>query len=391
MQRKIVRNQLLFLIIFIGLITNYCDKNPVRAKDESYFGIYFLQDDTLKMKDVYDKKLDDLILSPEPWLDEDDICFYDWSSHCIYLKKDKTYFFPDWENGKFNEFPPDWADKPFVVVANGKRCYMGYFFNILSHYWIAPVIWDFDNSKTYPSDVLFIDWMWLYHDYPQNNPDVKNALIEAGLYHGGISVTFDTTDVNTLCMIENADTSTISYKFTITNNDEDDLYVIDPDKMGSDLFHWFTNGPVFKNLKTGKLYESRWEKTVTLPSLEYWSPDWFTKLKSGHSIQRTVILKGYPYFPTGEYIFEFRYNGQIFGMEKEVRDISDGRYWLGPTRSNILVMVWEAENDSLSKKNITRQNFLKNKPKRIYNVNKLFINEYLNITPTQRQFELKRR
>jgi len=121
------------------------------------------------------------------------------------------------------------------------------------------------------------------------------------------------------------------------------------------------------------------------------SPDWFTKLKNGHSIQRTVILKGYPYFPTGEYIFQFKYSGQIRGMEKEVRELADGRYWLGPTRSNILVMVWEAEEDSSSRKNVTKKYYLKNKPKRIYNMNKPFINEYLHISSTQQQLGLKRR
>jgi len=242
----------LILIMILTLLWN-CErnKNPLSSYGENdfAFAIYFLQNDELKMKDVYDKDLSELKLSLMPWLWDKDIRFYDWSSHCIYLKRDKTNYFPNWENNKFNEFPPEWADKPFIVVANGKRCYIGYFeHSALSHLWPAPTITDGYNSG-YPSDVLFMDWMWLYHDYPQNHPDVKKALIKAGLYHGGISVTFDTTDVNTLRMIENADTSNISYKFTLSNNDEDDLYVIDPDKTDSDLFHLFTNGLTFQNIK----------------------------------------------------------------------------------------------------------------------------------------------
>ena len=386
-----MRTNLFALILLASVVGCSVNKNPLYPYGENdfAFAIYFLLDDDLKMKDVYDKDLKQLKLSPIPWLCDEDIRFYDWSSHCIYLKKDKTHFFPNWENNKFNEFPPEWADKPFVVVENGNRCYTGYFESVFSHYWIAPSIWDFMNSR-YPRDVLFIDWTWLYHDYPQNNPNVKNALMNAGLYHGGISVTFDTTDA--ILDIENADTSTVTYKFTITNNDEDDLYVIDPDKTGSDLFHWFTNGLTFQNIETNKIYEPRWRKYVEPPSRDYWSPDWFTKLKSGHSIQRTVVLKGYPYFPTGEYIFQFMYDGQISGMEKEVRELADGRYWLGPTRSNILVMVWEAKDDSLSKRNVTRQHFEKSNRLRIGEINDPFINEYLQInTPTLQQTGLKRR
>jgi len=392
---KVRKNKILayiLILIFFIILLFSCErnKNPIYSysKNDLSFAIYFLLDDDLKMKDVYNKDINELKLAPIPWLCAKDIRFYDWSSHCIYLKKDKTHFFHNWENNKFNEFPAEWADKPFVAVANGKRCYMGYFFNVFSHYWIAPCIWDFMNSR-YPRDVLFIDWWWLYHDYPQNNPDVKNSLINAGFYHGGISVTLDTTDA--ILDIENADTSTITYKFTITNNDEDDLYIIDPDKTGSGIFHWFTNGLTFQDIDTRKIYEPRWRKHVSPPSYNYLSPDWFTKLKNGHSIQRTVILKGYPYFPTGEYIFQFKYSGQIRGMEKEVRELADGRYWLGPTRSNILVMVWEAEEDSSSRKNVTKKYYLKNKPKRIYNMNKPFINEYLHISSTQQQLGLKRR
>ena len=364
------------LLFFIG-----CTENNT-VENDSYFAIYFLQDDTLKMEDVYNADLDDLQLLSEPWLNDKDIRFYDWSSHCIYLKKDKTCFIPGWQKGeKFNVFPEEWADKPFVVTANGKKCYLGYFSRVeLSiNMWIAPMIADIGFNNIYPQDVLFIYWGWLYHDYPQNNPDVENALISAGFYHRGLSVTFDTTDANTLRMVENADTSTISYKFKITNNDKDELYIIDSDKTGTDLFHWFTNGITFQNIATKKIYEPRWRKYVRPPSLDYWSPDWFIKLESGQSIQRTVILKGYPHFPTGEYLFQFNYNGQTLGMEKEVREIENGRYWLGPTRSNILVWNFKADDDSLLSKNCIVEKYTYS------------LDEYLLITPTQQEFESKRK
>ena len=120
-----------FICLILLLILYNCDRNnnPLYQYDENDFAfvIYFFHNENLKMKDVYDKDLSELKLSHVPWLSGKDIRFYDWSSHCIYLKKDKTHFFPNWENNKFNEFSLEWADKPFVVVGNGKRCYTGYF------------------------------------------------------------------------------------------------------------------------------------------------------------------------------------------------------------------------------------------------------------------------
>ena len=384
--RKNKRHAYILILIFFNMLFFSCERNKNQiysySENDLSFAIYFLLDDDLKMKDVYNKDLSDLILAPTPWLCAKDIRFYDWSSHCIYLKKNKTHFIPGWQKGKkFNLFPSEWADKPFVVTANGQKCYIGYFSRVeLSMTeWIAPMIGDVGFNDIYPSDIIWIHWRWLYHDYPQNNPIVKNSLINAGLYHGGISVAFDPADVNTLRMVENADTSTISYKFTITNNDVDNLYIIDPDKTGSDLFHWFTNGITFQDINTKKIGEPRWRKYVSPPSYDYWSPDWFTKLKSGHSIQRTVILKGYPYFPTGEYIFQFKYNGQALAMEKEVRELADGRYWLGPTRANVLVWNYRESEDSLSikQKIVEKPNY--------------FLNNFLQIAPTQQQLKFKRR
>jgi len=81
----------------------------------------------------------------------------------------------------------------------------------------------------------------------------------------------------------------------------------------------------------------------------YWSPDWYTRLKSGESMQRTVVLKGYPHFPPGEYMFQFRYNGPSRNMEKENRELADGRYWIGPARSDVLVWRYNGTDDPQNK------------------------------------------
>ena len=103
-----------------------------------------------------------------------------------------------------------------------------------------------------------------------------------------------------------------------------------------------------------------------------------------------MLLKGYPYFPTGEYIFQFSYSGKILGMEKDVRELQNGNLWVSITRSNTLVMDWKTDNDSLNRKNVTKQYFKKNKPQKIYEMSNSIINEYLPDTPTLQQLKLKR-
>ncbi len=332
------------------------NKNPVSfGYGRSDFAIYFLADENLKMKDVYNKDMSELKLAPRPWLDADDIRFYDWSSHCIYLKKDKYSFIPGYQKGEQSLFPDEWANRPLVAVADGHKCYPAYFNSLLLSDYHFPAIVDLAYNSAYPADILYIQWDWLYKDNPQDHETAKSALSRLGLFHGGISVTFDTTDVNTIRVLNNSDISTISYKFTLTNNDIDDLYVPDPDKMGSGLFHHFTNGVVFKNIATYKTYMASQRTVDPIPSPDYWSPDWYTKMPSGTSLQRTVILKGYPHFSEGEYMFQFRYGGQIRGMEKEVREATDGRYWLGPTRSNILIFNYaEGKSNVKAASNFTK-------------------------------------
>ncbi|MBP7460780.1 MAG: hypothetical protein KBA26_05790 [Candidatus Delongbacteria bacterium] len=342
----IVRTLLLILIILSA-----CNKIPFLSHDDDddahRFAIYFLKDDTLKIKHVINQDINDLELASSPWISDQDIRYYDWSSHCIYLKKDKTSIIPGWKNKLTKAFPEEWSYKPFVVVANGTKCYMGYFeraISIFEKWWHTPYCSDMMNI-IYPVDVLFIEWPFLYRDNPQDNPLAKKALIEAGLYHGGIEVYFDTLDYETMMMVENACTTTISYKITITNQDQDALYILDPDKCGSDNFHYYNNGPTFYDLSTEKTARAEWRNYPSL-GLDYWNPDWYTRIIPGESIKRRIELKGYPKFPCGEFLFEYRYNGND-DIEKEIREISDGRFWIGPTRSNILVWTYCDSTDNV--------------------------------------------
>jgi len=252
-----------------------CEQGFEPEKKNIQFGFYFLKDTTKTIEDIFDEDIKTLELKDEPWISEKDIEFYDWSSHCIYLKKDKSYFFPGFESFTSDFlYKLSWVDRPLIVVANGKKCYASYFFGGLYSidYWPYPDIFDFDIIH-YPRDVIYAEWPYPFAKDLRSNEDVKNVLNIQGLLHEGLHITIDSL------WIDNADTVTIRYKITVKNNDTDNLYILDPDKMGSDLFHYFNNGPIFYNSTNNIVYRSNYKK-VTSPPLGTYEADWFTKIEN---------------------------------------------------------------------------------------------------------------
>lgn len=304
---------------------------PTRSDNDNLFAIYLLKDSSIKINEILDTPLSDLELEDKPWIFSDDIEFYDFSTHCIYLKKGKQTFFKD--SIEF-VFPYSLWDKPFIVCANDERIYKGIFRAGPSSapWWRVPYIDDGPQFSSFPSDVLYIDWIFAFDVLEDKRYDnrIKDALIDAELFHSGIEVSLISVDV-----VENSDTSTIKYKFALKNNDSETLYVIDPDKTGSALFHWWTNGVLLLNTETGQSYDSAYKQYTSLSPIYHWEPEWFSKINNGESIEREIKLKGYGKIPSGNYLCQFMYSGPT-KIEKDDRYLSDGRYWLGEVNSNTI-------------------------------------------------------
>jgi hypothetical protein len=287
----------------------------------SDFAIYFLEDLSIRTIQVVDQDPSEIELETYPWLSSKDIDFYDFSSHCIYLKADKNNFF---ENLKeYYQFPPSWVGKPFVVIAGGERCYIGSFHSVmLSTAPVVPYMNELDIGG-YPEDVMHISRAWGNSPDLRNDERVRNSLIKTNLYHAGLHL-----ELNSVVILENADTSTVQYTFTITNDDQDNLYTIDPDLMGSERFHYFTNGVVLWN-KTTQNLASEYKTTISSDPLQL---ECFTKIESNQSIQRMVTLKGYPEIPKGNYTCDFEFAGPP--IQRDQRILTDGRIWMGEISSN---------------------------------------------------------
>ncbi|NWF89028.1 MAG: hypothetical protein HXY50_06140 [Ignavibacteriaceae bacterium] len=330
---KLNNRFILVLSLFTSLVlfAIRCNDNPVAPVTENAFAIYFLKDTTLTIKNILNTNLEDLELADKPWLSQNDIEFYDWSSHCIYLKKDKNYLFPgiNLDSSISESFYKFWNNKPFIVTANNKKCYIGYFLATLSSdIWPYPDIFDFD-IRYYPSDIIHTEWSYPFANDKRNNENVRNGLIECDQLHEGLSITTDSL------WIDNADTATVKYVITIKNKDTDDLYVLDPDKMGTELFHYFTNGPAFYHTANKKTYESIYKEINKPEPTDYYDNNWFTKIEAGKSLTRMILLKGYQYLPDGDYYCSISLNNP-YNINKKDRIATDGRYWIGPTRSEMI-------------------------------------------------------
>lgn len=155
----------------------------------------------------------------------------------------------------------------------------------------------------------------------------KQALIQSSIYLGGFSFELDS-----IAIVENSDTSIISYTFTYKNNDTDDLYVLDPNLIPPDVFHCFSRGILFRN-NYGNPIMPIYQSSCPLEYPYNFNPSWFTKILCKKKLVRTVTLKGYPYIQSGIYSCNF-YLTCMFQIELSQRHLEGARYWIGHLFTN---------------------------------------------------------
>ncbi|UCD38090.1 MAG: hypothetical protein JSW54_00980 [Fidelibacterota bacterium] len=326
-----MRSQRIYhLILACGAIILGCLRcyGPTAPSEETAFAIYLLDDPTITTLQAEEVDLSQLDLQGSPWLCISDMEFYDYSTHCIYLKDDFSSLFGSDSITVFSSV----LGVPFVVVANGERCYLGSFWSMLSSLGTrCPTIEDIE-LWFYPSDVIHINDgdrspLSAYPDV-RDQQCIREGLQSYDKLHEGLRIDLEGVEV-----INQPDTSTVRYTFRIINEDIDDLYVPDPELMGSALFHYYTNGIVLDNGEHS--YRSEYKSVEGPDSFWDWDPGWFVRIESQSSIRRTVTLRGYPPIPEGNYSCWFVYAGPT-NIEREARMLSDGRLWLGEVVSDVL-------------------------------------------------------
>lgn len=275
------------------------------------FNIYLLADEDVDLGTAATMPLDDLVLSDQPWIAAENIERYDWSTHTIYLKEAVEW--------PVRQVPL--KGMPFVVVADGKRCYLGALwstFSSLTPTHTVPVVY---YMRNFSRDMFTIDWLLTVTLDERNDQRVYEALLKYGQLHAGLLVRLDRVDV----LLTNSGSS-VRYTYTITNDDSDDLLVLDPEKMGADLFHHFHNGPSLRVSGEQAIGPQQADPATAPKELD---PAWLTRLASGTSHTWTVTRDGYPSIAPGSYECHLRFPGPDPLVTQAQRANTEARIWLG--------------------------------------------------------------
>jgi len=246
--------------------------------------------------------LDSFVLENSPWVKSSNIEFYDWSAHAFYLNKEI-------EKEKY-------SGRNFMVTSGEKRLFAGVFWPMyMSSIPMIPAIMPEDDWFS-PKDVIrFNSFGWQFAETLNDNNDFKSELIDAGLLREGIDVE--------ITALKRKSTTTLEYTYRVTNLDTENIYILDPDKMGASRFHYYTNGiRITKN--DNYYYPYNFETTASNAI----ASDWYYKLHPGKSISRTVQMEGYQSLPSGEVEASFNFPGANLKQTGSWKK-SDGRIWIG--------------------------------------------------------------
>lgn len=326
---KMKRTLLLFLLFMIIIISSCGILSPDQS---SAFSIYLLNDKSITIYNNPGNRTLNKQLEATPILSAEDIEYYDWSTHCIYLKSDKATI-----RARFMDSTASILTiGAFVVASKGQPEYYGFFHSLLlsiaaSTPNISAFSFDFN-----PPDIISIDASW-NNDEPdtRNNDKVKQALIDAGLFHAGIEIEFD-SDYGLHIDSLTDQTMQVEYRYTITNNDQDALYVLDPLKASDSVFFYFNLRPSFHHVSTEQTYRATNPYEYTFgypPNTDFSQLDWYTLLAPGKSKTFTACAGVYDIIEAGDLEFTLGYNTPSLTLTREIRTKPLGRIWIGEINS----------------------------------------------------------
>jgi hypothetical protein len=235
----------------------------------------------------------------------DDIELYDSSTHILYLKK------------SYNEFK-DVLTGIFAFLDNGDTIYKGYFWPpYLNSMPVGPFIQSPSN--------MYGDYALRIERWYDNKPDVRNCerIIEVlknhSLLHSGLSGSINSIKVTD---------SILSFNFSIINKDQSDLLILDLNKTGTQLFHYFTNGLYIRDINNHDVFSSN----ITFQQPDPWNSfktDWLSLIKSRDTLSFTIIYKIENSLTTGEYNALFEFPGLAYQVTKDQLFQNRNMIWLG--------------------------------------------------------------
>jgi len=233
-----------------------------------------------------------------------DIELYDTSANVMYFKEG---------HDEFRKFDYD----TFTFLDRGDEIYTGSFWpGYSSSTPTGPFIWAPSMMSNFALQIC--NW---YNDSidVRKDPEMISVLKKHGLFHSGLAISESTIEIAG---------NQLTFRFTITNKDESDLLIIDINKTGPELFHYFSNGLYIKDLDYNEVFYSNIQHQQPDP-WNSWSIDWLSQIKSGESREFTINYTITEAIPAGEYVATFEFPGLSNQVSLEELYQGTDRIWLG--------------------------------------------------------------
>lgn len=243
-----------------------------------------------------------------------DIELYDSSTHILYFKNVQYEF-------------KDIKANTFAFMDNGELIYQGIFVPGYSSFIPnGPFIM---SATMYGNYALRIE-IW-YSDKPdlRNGPRMIDILKQHDLLHSGLVISSSSIGISG---------TQLTFKFTVTNQDQSDLMIIDFDKTGPNLFHYFTNGLRIYNQAHTEVFSSNIQHLAPDP-WNNWKSEWLSELKSGDSKQFTINYTINNPINSGEYDTIFEFPGLAYQVTKDQLYQGNNRIWLGNISFNKRITI----------------------------------------------------
>ena len=252
--------------------------------------------------------------------DANDIDFYDFSSQLIYLKTGSHFFYSSYGS--------------FSVLVDKEEIYTGQIYPMYSSYLPSgPVIQcapTFYNDYVIPIGFIqFIDTTGNSLEDPRSDVRIMEALEKNHQYKKGLSCE--------ILSIQKLRQNRIRVNLQLSTLDSDDLLILDPDRMGPELFHYFTNGLILQD-SLNHTYTHHLEIGEPEP-WNSWDIDWLTLLRGNETRTISLSYDDFEIPETGDYTAFFQFPGLSYQVERAELYQNGDRIWLGQVKSSKMIDI----------------------------------------------------
>ena len=256
-------------------------------------------------------------------LDHNDIDYYDFSAHLIYLKEAGAI------EEKYQKPGTAW------VYADSIKIYeLSLVSQFASYIPQGPVIWF--PPIFYPDYTVHIDMAWYYaYEWldkpdPREDPRIVEALERYGQFRLGLQ--------GEIRVVRYTPPGYVELELELHNEDSLNYYYYDPEKMGMGVYHYFTNGLFISDTTTHQNY-THYVTHVQPDSGSGTDLEWMSLLEADSSVTITLIYDPFDEIPPGTYFADFVFPGPHSGVERMELEQENGRLWLGDINMSCVVTI----------------------------------------------------